>query len=74
MVQSVLLFVVDTWMVTPHMDKVLWGFQIQVEIQMMGQIPRSTPDGKWRYTSALTAREEAGFLTMEGHRQGFCRL
>ena len=32
---------------------------------MTGRIPQRTQDGRWRYTSAAAAREEAGFLTME---------
>ena len=32
---------------------------------MTGRPPRQNPDGMWTYTSAATAREEAGFQTME---------
>ena len=31
----------------------------------MGWLLRRTQDGRWRYTSAASAREKAGFLTME---------
>ena len=41
------------------------GFQTQVAIRMTGQLPQRTTDGMWKYTSAVAAREAAGFLTME---------
>ena len=65
MVQTVLLFGLETWVVTSRMGKALGGFQVQVAIQMTGRLPRRTPDGKWIYTLAVTSREEAGFLKME---------
>ena len=55
-VQVVLLFVLETWLVTPRMGKDLGGFQAQVTRQIMGRLPRSTPDRKWIYTSEATAR------------------
>ena len=64
-VQEVLLFGAETWVVNPHMGKVLGRFQTQVARPLTGRLPQSTTDGKWRYTSAAAAREEAGFLTME---------
>ena len=65
MIQEVLLFVEENWVVNPRMGKSLGGVQTQVERRMTGQLPRSTTGGKWRYTSLAAAREEAGFLTME---------
>ena len=47
------------------MGKALGGFQSQVARQLTVWLPRRTPDRKWKYTLAATAREEAGFLTME---------
>ena len=64
-VQAVLIFGSETWVVTPRMVKALGGFQTQVERRLTGRLPRRTPYGKWTYTSAETSREEAGFLTME---------
>ena len=52
-------------MVTPCMGKALEGFQYLVERQLTGRLPRRTPDGKWTHILVATAREEAGFLTME---------
>ena len=74
MIQAVLLFGAETWVVTPHMGKALGGFHIQVYIRLMGQLLRRTKDRTWKYTSAAAARELAGFLTMEEYvrrRQNF---
>ena len=65
MTQAVLLFGAETWVVTPLMGKDLGGLQTQVEIFLTGRILRRTTYGTWRYNSAATAREAAGFLTME---------
>ena len=64
-VQAILIFVLETWVFTPRMGKALGGSQTQVVRRMTGRIPRRKTDNKWRYTSATTAREEAGLLTME---------
>ena len=64
-VQAVLLFIAETWVVTPRTGKALGVFQTQVARRMTGKLPRRTPDGKCRYTLAAAAREEAGFLMME---------
>ena len=64
-VQAVLLFGADTWVVAHHMGKGLRGFQNQVARRLTGRLPRRTPDGRWIYTSAAAVREEAGLLTME---------
>ena len=64
-VQAVLLFGADTCVVTPRMIKAMGGFQTQVAIRLTGRLLRRTPDGRWRYTSAAAAREEAVSLMME---------
>ena len=46
-VQSVLLFIKETWMVTPCTEGVLGGFQDQVERRLTGQILWRLEDGKW---------------------------
>ena len=33
--------------------------------QLTGCLPWRTPDGRWKYTSATAAREDAGLLTIE---------
>ena len=46
-VQSVLIFGEETWVVTPCMGRVLGGFQYQAEKQLTGQLPWRREDGKW---------------------------
>ena len=60
-VQAIMLFGAETWVVTPRMVKALGVFQTQVAIQMTGRLPRGTTDRRWRYTLTAAAREEAGF-------------
>ena len=67
-VQAVLLFGSENWVVTPRMGKALGGgggVQAQVTRRLMGRLPWRTPGGKWKYTSAAMEREEVRFLTME---------
>ena len=64
-IQAVLTFGADTWVVTPHMRKSLGGFKIQVAIWLTGKLPRKRTDEKWIYTSKAAAREETRFLRME---------
>ena len=52
-------------MVAPRMGKALRGFQTQLARRMMGRLLLRTSDGRWIYTSAAAAREEALLLTME---------
>ena len=47
MIQAILLFKADTWVVTPHIGKALGGFQTQVEIRLTGKLPRRITDGAW---------------------------
>ena len=63
-IQVVLLFGVETWVVTPLIDKALRGVQKQVARRLTGKIPRKTTDRTWRYTSEAAVRETAGFWTM----------
>ena len=64
-VQLVLLFGAETWVVNPRMVQVLWGFQDQVARRLTGRILRRRVDGKWEYTSAEAERIEVGFETMD---------
>ena len=68
-VQLVLLFGVETWVVTPCMGRVLGGFQDHVERRLMEQLPLRILEGRWEYTSEEVAREEAGFEPMETYIQ-----
>ena len=45
-VQAVMLFGLETWLVTPCMGKNLGGFQDQVARLLTVQLLRRTPDGK----------------------------
>ena len=54
MVQSVLLFGAQTWLVAPRMGRVLGGIQDQVERRLMGSIPQQRAEGKWEYTLSVT--------------------
>ena len=46
-VRSMLFFGADTWVVTPHMGRVLGGFQYQVAQQLTGRIMWRKSDRKW---------------------------
>ena len=48
MVQAVLLFGAENWVVAPRMGKALGGFQTQVKRRLMGRLLWRTPDGRWR--------------------------
>ena len=65
MIQSVMLFGAEIWVVTPRMGKALGGFQTQVVRWLTGHLLRITTGRTWRYTSEAAAREAVGFLTME---------
>ena len=52
-------------MATPHMGRVLGGFQDQLARRLTGRLPRRQADWKWEYTSAEASRAEAGFENME---------
>ena len=47
------------------MERVLGGFQDQLERRLTGQLLRRREDGKWHYTLAEAVRADAGFETME---------
>ena len=54
-VQTVLLFGVETWVINPHIGRILVGFQGQVARRLNGRLPWLKPYGKCDYTSAETA-------------------
>ena len=64
-VQAVLIFRAENWVVTPRMGKDMGGFHTQVARRLTGGLPRKTLERRWRYTSEATAREETWFHTME---------
>ena len=65
MVQAVLLFGSETYVVTSRMGKALGGFQDQVARRLTGRFLRQKLDREWKYTLEAAEREEAGFQTME---------
>ena len=64
-IQSVLLFGAEMWVVIPSMGRVLGGFRDQVARRLVGRLPRRRPDRNWEYTSVEAARAEAGFEPMK---------
>ena len=49
LVQAVIIFGSETWILTPHMGQTLVGFQHKVAQQLMGKQTRRLPDGVWDY-------------------------
>ena len=64
-VQSVLLFGTETWVVNPCMGRFLGGFQYQMVRQLRGRLSLRRSDGRWEYTSSEVEREDTGFEPME---------
>ena len=50
-VQSVLLFGAETWVVNPCMGRVRGGFQYQVLQRLTGRLLWQRSDGRWEYNS-----------------------
>ena len=69
MIQAVMLFGAETWVIIPRMGTALGGFHTQMERRLTGQLQWRTIDETWKYTSAAMAREAAGFLTMDEYIQ-----
>ena len=55
-IQQVLLFGAETWVLTKRMEATLDAFQGRVARRLTGRMPRRGRDGKWIYLSALSAR------------------
>ena len=51
MVQQVLLFGAETWVVTPRMERALNSFMNEAARRIMGRQPRRGWDEKWFYPS-----------------------
>ena len=64
-VQSVFLFGVEIWMITPRMVWVLVVFQYQVMRRLTGRLLQRRAYRKRDYTLLEAERSEAGFETME---------
>ena len=60
-VQVVLLFGSETWVMTPCMEHALGSFQHRVAQRITGRHPRRHEEGGWDYPPLVTAMEEAFF-------------
>ena len=59
-VQHVLLFGAETWVVTPNMERALSAFLHGAARRLTGRQPRREKDGEWQYPSLEGGMEEAG--------------
>ena len=69
-VQAVLLFGAETWVLTPMIDRALESFMHGAARRITGKKPRRGEDGKWNYPPLKEAIREAGF---EGIRKAVTR-
>ena len=60
-VQQVLLFGAETWVVSPRMERALSAFIHGAAIRITGRQPQRGRDGKGFYPSLVGAMKEAGF-------------
>ena len=60
--QQVLLFGVETWVLTNMMEAALEAFQGRVVRRLTGRMPRRGRDGKWLYLPLAGATKEAGIV------------
>ena len=69
-VQQVLLFGAETWVVSPMMERALSVFIHGAARRLTGRQPRRGRDGKWHYPSLEGAMKEAGLTDVrtEIHR------
>ncbi len=63
-VQSVLLYGCETWVVKEGMLKVLEGFHHRVARRITGRTARRLPNGEWRYPCVKKALRKAGLWSM----------
>ena len=71
-VQQVLLFGAETWVVTPMMERALSTFKHGAARRLTGRQPRKGRYGKWYFPSMEGAMQEAGLtdvLTSINRRQ-----
>ena len=61
LVQEVLLFGAETWVLTPRIERVLESFMHGAARRITGNQPRIGGDEKWTYTPLREAMREAGF-------------
>ena len=59
-VQSVMIYGSETWVMTPHIGRILGGLHHMVVHRLTGRQPWRGRDGVWVYTPLEEAMEEAG--------------
>ena len=64
-VQSVLLYGSETWILNPRMQMVLGGFHQRVARRMMGQQPQKGRYGGWIYHPLEDVMAESGLQEVE---------
>ena len=64
-VQAVLLYGCETWVVTPAMLRALSGFHNRMARRIANRMPRLLSNGEWHYPCVAQAREIAGLHTIE---------
>ena len=68
-VQAVIFFGVETWLMNPHMGRALVGIQHRLARWITGRHPQRVLDGSWEYppldAGMDTVIKEAGFEDME---------
>ena len=61
LVQAVLIFGSETWVLTPRMGRALGIFQHRVARRITGRHTKRQDEGGWEYTRLLAVIEEVGF-------------
>ena len=64
-VQSVMLYDLETWEMTPQIGRVLGGFHHRMALRITGKQPRQVRDGVWLYPLLEDAMAEAGLQEVE---------
>ena len=59
-VQAVLLFGLEMWVLTPRMERSLSRFQHRVAQRLTRRHPRRIKEGRWEYPPMAEAMEESG--------------
>ena len=64
-VQSVLMYGSETWVLTPRMKRVFGGFHHRVDLRLTGRQPWKGRDGGWVYPPMEDAMAEVGLQELE---------
>ena len=65
LVQAVMLYGSETWVMTLNIGRVWGGFHYRVAHSMTGRKPRRVRDGGWEYTPLEEAMAEAGLQEVD---------